>query len=208
MVPRSTVFKRLVATGAHRGATIRRMKKPQEHFRGRYLGLVERDGWEYATRTNASAVAVIVAITDKRELVLVEQHRIPVGCAVLELPAGLVGDKDDPDEDIGLAAQRELLEETGYRAGRWLRMLECPSSAGMCDETITFFLARDLVQEHGGGGDDSEDITVHAVPLNNIDQWLAGKLADGLLLDPKIYAALYWLGDEQRVAVIAATNQD
>lgn len=208
MVPHSAFFKRPVATRGRRRATIRRMNKPQEHFRGRYLGLVERDGWEYATRTNASAVAVIIAITNQQELVLVEQQRIPVGRAVLELPAGLVGDKDDPHEAIGLAARRELLEETGYRAGRWLRMLECPSSAGMCDETITFFLARDLVQEHAGGGDDSEDITVHAVPLANIDQWLAGKLADGLLLDPKIYAALYWLGDEQRVSAIAATRQD
>jgi ADP-ribose pyrophosphatase len=182
------------------------MSKLQKHFQGRYLGLVERDGWEYATRTNASAVAVIIAVTRQQELVLVEQHRIPVGCAVLELPAGLVGDHDDPDEAIRIAAQRELLEETGYRAGQWLQMLECPSSAGMCDETITFFLAQELVQEHAGGGDASEEIKVHTVPLANIDQWLAARLAEGILLDPKIYAALYWLGDPQRVKALAVTT--
>ena len=78
------------------------------HFKGRYLGIRETDGWEFATRTNASAVVILVPVTDDDELVLVEQYRVPVQCSVIELPAGLVGDQDDPDESLMTAARREL----------------------------------------------------------------------------------------------------
>ncbi len=172
-----------------------------ERFRGRYLGIDERDGWEYATRTNASGVAVIIAITAAEEIVLVEQHRIPVNRSVIELPAGLVGDQGEPDEPMEQAAVRELWEETGYRPGRMVAITECPSSAGMSDEIVTFFLASDAVREGEGGGDDSEDITVHTVPLAEVDAWLAGAQSSGKAFDPKVYAALYWL--ERRTALEA-----
>ena len=74
------------------------------HFRGRYLGIAERDGWEFASRTNVSNVAVLVPVTDEGAIILVEQFRVPVGCRVIELPAGLVGDHDDPDEPVFEAA--------------------------------------------------------------------------------------------------------
>jgi ADP-ribose pyrophosphatase len=44
-----------------------------------------------------------------------------------------------------------------------------------------------------GGGDSSEDITVHLVPLDEVDQWLAQRQIDGTPVDPKIFSALYWL---------------
>lgn len=169
------------------------MQKPKARYLGRYLGLLEDRGWEYASRTNASAVAVIIPVTRKEELVLVEQYRIPVQCQVLELPAGLVGDQDDPFEAIEVAASRELLEETGYRAGRLELINEFPSSAGLTDEMISIYLAQDLQKEHAGGGDDSENIIVHTIALHEVDQWLDKRAEEGTLLDPKIYAALYWL---------------
>lgn len=208
MVPPSRFFKQYTGGRGRRGRYNQGMKQRHMHFQGRYLGLVEEDGWEYATRTNASAVAVIIAVTDQAELVLVEQHRIPVHGPVLELPAGLVGDHDDPHENVSAAAHRELLEETGYAAGRLDRLLECPSSAGMCDELITFFLARRLHRTGPGGGDASENITVHTVPLQGIDRWLADRQASGVQLDPKIYSALYWLGSEKRLLAIAPASQD
>ena len=67
-------------------------------YRGRYLSLLERDGWEFASRCNASGVVVLIAITDAGELLLIEQYRKPVQAPVVELPAGLVGDAADPDE--------------------------------------------------------------------------------------------------------------
>lgn len=162
-------------------------------YKGRFLGIRERDRWEYATRTNASAVAVLVPLTKEDELILVEQYRIPVNGKVIELPAGLVGDQGDPDEPIEIAAHRELIEETGYRSGSLSHLLTCPSSPGMCDEQISFFLALELQKIGPGGGDDSEDIEVHAVPLAQVSDWLAEKMKTGCQVDPKTYAALFWL---------------
>ncbi len=163
------------------------------HASGRYLRLLERDNWEYASRANASGVAVLVPVTDDGHLILVEQYRIPVQSKVIELPAGLVGDVDDRDESLVTAANRELVEETGYQAGRWRLLLECPVTSGMSDEIVSFLEARDLRKVGPGGGDVSEDIKVHTVALIEVDDWLRDRHADGMLIDPKIYTALYWL---------------
>lgn len=163
------------------------------HYRGRYLDLVERNGWEYSSRSNASAVVVIVAVTPDDRLLLVEQYRRPVDARVIELPAGLVGDDADPGESILQAAGRELIEETGYAAGSLDFIMDCPSSAGMTDEIVSFVRAGKLERVGPGGGDASEDIETHAIPLAEIDDWLDGKRRAGLPLDPKIFAALYWL---------------
>jgi ADP-ribose pyrophosphatase len=169
------------------------MKQDIIHFQGRYLNLLERDGWEFASRSNASSVVILVAVTSDEEIVLVEQYRKPVGSLVIELPAGLVGDHVDPDESILDAAARELEEETGYAAAQLEVLMTCPSSAGMSDEMISFVLAKGLTRVGPGGGDDSEDIEVHIVPLTDVDAWLTRQVSAGKPLDPKIYAALYWL---------------
>lgn len=166
------------------------------HHRGRYLSLVETDRWEYVTRSNAHAVVVIVALTGDGEIVLVEQYRRPVDRRVVELPAGLVGDLHGPDEQVLEAARRELIEETGYQAESVELVMESPSSAGMTDEIVSFIRARGLNRIGSGGGDDSEDIVTHVVPLDQVDHWLKQKQADGLYLDPKIFTALYWLSQE------------
>jgi len=163
------------------------------HFKGRYLSLLERDGWEFASRSNARCVVVLVAVTADEELILVEQYRKPVKARVIELPAGLVGDHVDPDESILDAAARELEEETGYVASQLEVLITCPSSAGMSDEMLSFVLAKGLTRVGPGGGDDSEDIEVHIVPLTDVDTWLSRQQSAGKPLDPKIYAALYWL---------------
>jgi ADP-ribose pyrophosphatase len=162
------------------------------HFHGRYLGMKERDGWEYAHRTNATGVVVMVPVTDAGELVLVEQYRIPVQNRVIELPAGLVGDTDDAGEALETAAQRELIEETGFRAAQLKELITCPSSPGMADEIVSIYFASGLQRVGPGGGDGNEDITVHVVPLNQAVSWLDERMAEGILLDPKIYAGLFW----------------
>jgi ADP-ribose pyrophosphatase len=162
-------------------------------YRGRYLSLLERDGWEFASRCNATGVVVLIAVTDAGELVLVEQYRKPVEASVVELPAGLVGDLADPDEPLLDAAQRELEEETGYVAAQMEILMACPSSAGMSDEVITFVLATGLRRVGPGGGDDSEEIEVTAVALDQVDAWLVAQAAAGKPVDPKVFTALYWL---------------
>jgi ADP-ribose pyrophosphatase len=164
------------------------------HYSGRFLGLKEVDRWEYTYRTNASGVVVLVPVTTADELVLVEQYRIPVKSRVMELPAGLVGDTGDPDEDIKTAAQRELIEETGYRASVLEELLTCPSTPGMSNEIVTIYYASGLEKVGPGGGNGDEDITVHVMPLATATEWLNARLAEGIMVDPKIYAGLYWAG--------------
>jgi ADP-ribose pyrophosphatase len=179
---------------------------PQDitHYQGRYLSLKERNGWEFSTRANATGVVVIIAVTDDREIVLVEQYRPPVATRVIELPAGLVGDLDGGNESRLEAAGRELEEETGFTSADLSVVLEAPSSAGMTDEVITFVRARRLSRTGPGGGDDSEDIQVHLVPLDRVDSWLARQQSDGKPLDPKIFAALYWLSSGEPAPVESA----
>ena len=162
------------------------------HYLGHHLGIKEVDGWEYAFRTDSSGVVVLVPVTDAGELVLVEQYRAPVDSRVIELPAGLVGDAGDVHEDFETAAQRELLEETGFEAGSFKALLTGPVSPGMASEIINVYLARDLRRVGPGGGDASEDITVHLVPLAAAEGWLTARQAEGVMVDHKVYAGLYW----------------
>jgi len=159
------------------------------HYKGRYLSLVERNGWEFATRSHP-IVAVLVAWRPDHRLLLVEQFREPIGSAVIELPAGLVGDRGE--ESVIEAGRRELLEETGYAADSIREIMRCPTSAGMTDETAVFLAASGLERIGPGGGDASEDITVHALDRDRIDGWLQGQRNLGKAVDPKIFTALYW----------------
>ena len=161
---------------------------------GKYLRLVKRGHWEYADRHTCTGAVAIVAITDDRRLLLVEQYRIPVGKHVLELPAGLVGDvPGEQHEEFAVAARRELVEETGYEAGEMRWLVAGPSSAGLTSEVVDFFLATNLKRVGAGGGDHQENIVVHEVPLDAIRQWLAERAAGGILIDPKVYAGLFML---------------
>lgn len=164
------------------------------HFKGRFLGLKENNGWEYAFRTNATGVVVVVPVTDAGELVLVEQYRPPVQSRVLELPAGLVGDNGDDKEDFKIAAQRELLEETGFHAASLEEMVACPSSPGMSDEVFTVYYASGLERVAPGGGVGNENITVHLAPLDNFNEWLEALLKKGVMMDLKIFSGVFWAG--------------
>lgn len=161
-------------------------------FEGRFLRLKRRGRWEYAERTNASAAVIIVAVTPEDRIVFVEQFREPVQCRSIEMPAGLVGDLDDA-EDMALAAQRELLEETGWSAARIEFLMEGPSSSGMSNEIIGFVRAHELSRVGAGGGDESEQITVHEIPRAQAAAWLETKRREGYSIDPKLYAGLYFV---------------
>jgi ADP-ribose pyrophosphatase len=136
----------------------------------------------------------LIPVTDSGELVLVEQFRVPLGKRVIELPAGLAGDVAGQEgEPLIEAARRELEEETGYRASDIVQVLQGPNSSGSSPHVMTFYLARGLVRTGAGGGDEHEDITVHVVPLKDVPAWLRGQEAEGKLLDPKIYAGLWFV---------------
>lgn len=170
------------------------MNETQTLFNGHWLRLIRSGRWEYAQRTNPGGGVVIIAVTAQNRVLFVEQWREAVRARTIEMPAGLVGDLDGKShESAATAAMRELTEETGYRAGSMQLLMAGPSSAGMSDEIIAFVHARDLVRVHAGGGDSTEDISVHEIPRDEAAAWLLKKMRAGYSIDPKLFAGLYFL---------------
>lgn len=165
--------------------------KPEEIvWSGRYVQAKRRGKWEYAGRPGGMRAAVILAV-DAGEIVLIEQYRVPLGAACLEMPAGLIGDVDGgADEDPFAAAARELEEETGYAAARWEDLGEYCSSPGMLTETFTLLKANGLTRVGEGGGTESEDITVHRLPLAQVPKLVAGRRAAGVMIDVRLLLVL------------------
>ncbi len=137
---------------------------------------------------------MIIALTPEDKVLMVEQYRIPIQARTLEFPAGLVGDLvDSSDESWSDSARRELLEETGWEARSVESIMAGPSSAGMTTEIMHFVRASDLRRVHAGGGDSTENITVHEVPRSEIAAFVLEKMHAGFAIDPKVYAGLYFL---------------
>ena len=86
------------------------------------------------------AVAVL-ALDDAQQVLLIRQYRHPVGRLLWEIPAGL---RDVAGEPPWATAQRELLEEAGYRARDWRVLADYYTSPGFSTERLRVFLARDL----------------------------------------------------------------
>ncbi|MGD9582534.1 MAG: NUDIX hydrolase [Lysobacterales bacterium] len=169
------------------------MSDTETLYDGRWIKLRRRNGWEYAERANPKGAVIIVALTDARELVLVEQFREPLRAATIEMPAGLIGDiEGSEDDDAVTTAYRELIEETGFAAGRIDYLMGGPVSAGMSTEVAHFVRATGLVRVGPGGGDAHENITVHQVPLASAAAWLLDRGRAGYPLDPKLWAGLYF----------------
>ena len=149
--------------------------------------------WEYVRRVRNIGAAVILALTDGDELLLVEQYRPPLGRPCIELPAGLIGDGAAPDrdgEDPLASARRELAEETGYTASQWTYIGEFASSPGAMGEVFHFFRATGLVRTGQGGGVDGEAIKVHCVPLAAIPAFIDAARQRGCAIDTRLLVAL------------------
>ena len=161
---------------------------------GKHIRLVARGKWEFAERKKVSGIVGIVAVTDQNKLILVEQFRAPVNRRVIEIPAGLAGDiAGSEDEKLELAAQRELMEETGYEAREMTRLIDGAVSAGMTSEIVTLFRATGLSRTGKGGGDGSEDIEVHEIPVDQVHAWIQQREKSGAIVDFKVYAGLFFL---------------
>ncbi|WP_411339351.1 NUDIX hydrolase [Sphingopyxis sp. J-6] len=160
----------------------------ETRWEGKFVTVKQQGTWEYVSRSRGIHAAVILAIdeaADGRHVILVEQYRVPMGRNCIELPAGLVGD-DTADEAAEIAAERELEEETGYRAANWRTVGEFFSSPGMVSESFTLLVAKELTKVGEGGGVDSEDIVVHRVPLAGIEDFVAAKRAEGCGIDVRV----------------------
>lgn len=120
-------------------------------------------------------VVAIVPVDDKGNVVLVRQYRLPAQEALLEVPAGGV----EEGESVQEAAQRELQEETGYRAERLKRLCGFFVSPGYCTEFIHVFLATGL-NESRIEGDPDENIVVERLPASEAVRLIdSGEIKDG-----------------------------
>lgn len=169
--------------------------RPEIMWAGKYITAKREGPWEYVSRSRGIRAAVIIAIDESAEdgahLILVEQFRVPLGRACLELPAGLVGDEaGSEDEEAAAAAIRELEEETGYRASSMRDLGEFYSSPGLVSESFTLFRAEGLMQVSDGGGHEGENIRVHRAPLDRIHDYVAECRAKGMAIDVKLLLAL------------------
>ena len=168
-------------------------------YRGKYLNFLEKDGWEFVERAGVSGVVAVVAVTEQGRLILIEQHRVPVNQKVIELPAGLAADMEAfQHESLKDAAHRELFEETGYEAESMELWTEGPLNPGISTHQLTVFRARGLKKTGPGGGDATEDISIHEITLAEVPAWLEACRAQGRGVDPKVYAALFLLAAERQ----------
>ena len=158
---------------------------------GKFITTKVRGTWEYVSRSRGIRAAVILAVDEANHVLLVEQFRVPLDRACIELPAGLVGDHDHlVGEDDLVAAARELEEETGYHADAMTVIGEFWSSPGMVSESYTLIRATGLRRVGEGGGTDGENITVHRVALADLPAFVATCRTRGLAVDTKLLVVL------------------
>lgn len=158
----------------------------KRHFRGRY----KKDGlWEMVRRRIYGKIVFVAPITDKQELVLIKMYRIPLKAYSIELCAGLPDKKGESEIQI---AKRELLEETGYRARRFEKIMSGPYNTGLVADEISVYLATGAHYAQKPKLENSEDITVLKIPLKRAYHFLLHP-PRGVKVDTKIFAVLYLL---------------
>jgi ADP-ribose pyrophosphatase len=137
-------------------------------------------GREYIVHPGA---VLVVPVLDDGRLVFERQFRYPLRKAFIELPAG----KIDPNEEILVTGQRELLEETGYTAREWRYLAALHPCIGYSDEIIHIYLATGL-QSGEHQRDYDESMEVFTMTLEAAMQAMRlGEITDG-----KTMIALFW----------------
>jgi ADP-ribose pyrophosphatase len=157
---------------------------PEVMCSGKFVRLLRRANWEYASRTN-SINAVVILAEYEGKMILIDQPRVGPDCRCVELPAGLVGDHDPAATPEGTAV-KELEEETGFTASHVERLGEFYASPGMLAESFTLVRAHGVRRIGEGGGDENEDINVHLVPRAEIPNFIEQKRAEGFGVDVKL----------------------
>lgn len=166
---------------------------------GKYISLVEKDGYEYVTRNIGKRGAVVIIaskfVRGVHYYQLILSTRPTFGKPILEFPAGLL---DIEGESIADAALRELREETGWTGGIVISPFEdfpAPSSAGLTDEilyltTVSLNEADQIAPAHEPG----EKIVV--LPLMSMDdiRVYITKHKDTLYVSSRLLA--FWIGSE------------
>ena len=146
--------------------------------------LESSDGTKRSREIVAHPGAVaIVPVRPNGDVLLVRQYRHAVRSDLWEIPAG----KLEPGEDPLACAQRELREETGYKAADWTRLCTFYTSPGFSNERITLFHAAGLEQVESPNGNEIAERL--ALPIAEIE----GRILSSQITDAKTILAIAWL---------------
>jgi ADP-ribose pyrophosphatase len=156
----------------------------KEIYRGKIINLrvdrVDLANGRTATReiVEHPGAVCIAALKEDDTIIFVRQFRKPVEEALLELPAGKLEKGENPE----LCAVRELMEETGYRAGKIEYIFSFYTSPGFSNEIMHLFFASDLT---AGSDNQDEDEMVEAVEIKldeAVKMALSGEIKDAKTL--------------------------
>jgi ADP-ribose pyrophosphatase len=126
---------------------------------------------------------VILPLLDADTVLLIRNERFAVGETLWELPAGTL----EEGEESQVCAERELIEETGYGAGRMTPLVEFYASPGFCTELLSAFLAENLTYR-GQNLDETEKITIEPTPLSQTIQMIRdNRIRDGKTIATVLY---------------------
>ncbi len=133
----------------------------------------------YGVVTLGNCVGVLPFV-DEDTVLLIRQYRYVAGMVRWEMPTGGV----HSDEPFEVAAQRELLEETGHRAGDLSHISSFHTSKSVVDETAHLYVARDLsTVEDWSGGDSTEFIEIRPTPWERVVEMVrSGEISDAMTI--------------------------
>jgi len=126
----------------------------------------------------------IVPILNDGSIVMIEQYRNPIEEVLLEIPAGTL----EINENAIECAHRELIEETGYKAGNLKKLISCYLAPGYCTELIHIFLATEIKYAKQRLEDD-ESIRVTTIELPKVKKMIK----DGIIKDAKTIIGVTFL---------------
>lgn len=133
---------------------------------------------------NHSGSVAVLAMNEEGKIAIERQFRFAIKSLTYEIPAG----HREADEEYDYAAQRELLEETGFKAESWkLLGYMCPAGSTSTEKTAIYY-ATGLSKVSGQDLDDDEFLTVNWMSVEEVEDLIR----DGKIWDPKTMCALYY----------------
>jgi len=175
-----------------------KLMKSETLFNGKVFDLkvdhIEYDSGNLGIREVAvhPGGAAVVAVKDDGKIILVKQFRHPIQQAILELPAG----KLDKGEDPLVCAERELSEETGYKAGKIIKLGLISTSPGFCTEILHIYLAENLVAGNHNREEGELGMEILEFSMEEIDRMII----NGEIIDAKTICGIYYAKNKLKLS--------